>query len=470
MPIGALVWGAAAVLVSHRWLLWLHPLDWVGVPLPLSMPLCLLLWLLCGLLGGLLVASWAWLVRRLDPARPGTALLAAALWGLAEVALARGPLFWIGLGSAPLPGDPALAGLARLGGVGLVAAAQLLVGWCLWWTTAARGAGRSPPIAAGLALLVSLVLALHLVGLQQLHAASDRIGASNAEEVQLLVLQPAIPTRRKFAPDQQRLLLNRLATAQRLAEAQRFAASGDSTSPVLVLPEGALALGQGVPLAVPVEVLAGGFRLEGDSLRSSLLRLAPASGDGTPQAVSGWVDKHRLVPLGEAVPFGGLLRWSGLSAVGGVEPGMPSRVLQRPEGPIGIALCYEIADGVALADAARSGAGWLLASANLDPYPASLHHQFTTLARLRALETGRWLVSAANTGPSLVVDPAARIQPGSPPAFAPATASLQLRPSLEPTPYLRLGERPLLLLLAAGAALRLAERWKRHLTASAVRM
>jgi apolipoprotein N-acyltransferase len=169
---------------------------------------------------------------------------------------------------------------------------------------------------------------------------------------------------------------------------------------------------------------------------------------------TGWVDKHRLVPLGEWVPFSGLLRWSGLSAVGGVQPGPPSRLLARPGGAIGVAICYEIADGVALADAARAGAGWLLASANLDPYPASLHAQFTALARLRALETGRWLVSAANTGPSLVVDPAARLQPGGPAPFTPATALLRLQPTLASTPYLRLGEAPLLLLLLAGMALR----------------
>ena len=35
------VWGLAAVLVSHRWLPALHPLDWVGVPGPLSLPVCL---------------------------------------------------------------------------------------------------------------------------------------------------------------------------------------------------------------------------------------------------------------------------------------------------------------------------------------------------------------------------------------------------------------------------------------------
>ena len=36
---GGVLWGGAAVLVSHRWLLGLHPLDWIGVPGPLSLPL-----------------------------------------------------------------------------------------------------------------------------------------------------------------------------------------------------------------------------------------------------------------------------------------------------------------------------------------------------------------------------------------------------------------------------------------------
>ena len=61
-PRAALVWGGAAVLISHRWLLWLHTLDWVGVPLPLSLPLCVGLLLAIALLGALLVGSWRWLV------------------------------------------------------------------------------------------------------------------------------------------------------------------------------------------------------------------------------------------------------------------------------------------------------------------------------------------------------------------------------------------------------------------------
>jgi len=435
---GGALWGAAAVLVSHRWLLWLHPLDWIGVPGPLSLPICLALWLLIGGLAGLLVAAWVALARRLDPALPATALLLAALWGLAEVVLARGPLFWIGLGVAPLPLDRPLAGLAALGGAGALAALQLLLGWGLWRASVDPPARRRLLLGSAL-----LVLVTHLAGAAAL--AAVRPGAGRLER--LMVLQPAIPTRHKFEAARQRQLLGRLLDAQRQAAATPAATAAVS----LLLPEGALALGQPLPVAPELEVLSGGFRQEDTGTRSSLLRFAP--GDRDPV---GWLDKHRLVPLGEWVPLAGLARWSGLSAVGGLEPGPSSRLLARPAGAIGVAICYELSDGASLAAASRAGALWLLASANLDPYPPLLQHQFSALAQLRAMETGRWLVSAANTGPSLVIDPAGR-RVASLPAGRSAVASVELRQRSTLTPYDRWGDTPLVV-LAAGAAL---ARWRR---------
>ena len=481
-----LLWGAAAVLVSHRWLLWLHPLDWIGVPGPLSLPLCLALWGACGLAGGLLVEGWLTLVRRGNAAQPATAVAAACFWGLAEVLLARGPLFWIGLGSSALPGDPALAGVAVLGGAGLVAALQVLVGWCLWRLLRCSGSRLG-----WLALTGLVVLGTHLLGLAAmagvtaelnrelngellagsppgsplvLAASSPALGslplppspsaaaAPPASAERLLVLQPAIPTRRKFEAAQQRRLLEQLALAQRRS------APGASGRPVqsLLLPEGALALGQHLPEAAAVEVLSGGFRQQGAGLHSSLLRFAVGGRDPV-----GWVDKHRLVPFGEWVPLAHLWSWSGLSAVGGLQPGQPNRLLSRPAGPIGVAICYEIADGTALARASREGALWLLASANLDPYPALLQAQFLALARLRAIETGRWLVSAANTGPSVLVDAAGRLRDRLP-AGRNGSAVFSLRPRSQLTPYDRWGEAPLLMALAIALVLILRRPPVRH--------
>jgi apolipoprotein N-acyltransferase len=437
MPAAA-CWGAAAVLVSHRWLLALHPLDWIGVPLPLSLPICWLLLLLCAALGGGLLALWGWCAARLDPLRPSSVLLLALGWGLAEVLLARGPLFWIGLGGSALPGDQALAGFAQVGGAALVAALQLLIGWGLW--RALREWRRLGP-AGLLAVVVPPLLLLHAVGYSLLdgegRGPAAAAAANGSDRELVLVLQPAIPTREKFTVLSQRRLQRQLQAG--LEEAGRRQAD------LAVLPEGALGLDPVLPEPAAVELVSGGFRSAASDgadpgQRSSLLRF-PAGSRQPAQAI----DKHRVVLLGEWVPLQGLVRWSGLSAVGGIEPGPPSRLLDRPAVPIGVAICYEIADGHALAAASRQGAGWLLASANLDPYPLALQRQFDALARLRAIESGRWLVSVANTGPSGLISPRGRSQQRLP-ASVPASDLVSVPVQATLTPYVRWGEAPLLVL------------------------
>jgi apolipoprotein N-acyltransferase len=438
---GGFLWGAAAVLVSHRWLLGLHPLDWIGVPAPLSLPLCALLLAACAALGGLLVGLWTLLATRLDPRRASSALLLCCGWGLVEVVLARGPLFWIGLGAAVLPGDRALAGLAQLVGAGGLAALQLAIGWLGWraWTS------RRP--LPWLVVAVLVVLLGHGAGA----ALLANLPADPPRRERVLVLQPAIPTREKFSWTQRQRLQRQLA----LALQEGSAAGAD----LVLLPEGALGLEPELPQPAPLELISGGFRwqelggpagsgAERLEQRSALLRF----GSGASRAGS-WLDKHRLVPLGEWVPFAQLARWSGLSAVGGVEPGPPSRLLSRPAGAVAGAICYELADGQALAAAVRQGAGWLLASANLDPYPLQLQRQYEALAQLRAIETSRWLVSSANTGPSLLVDPRGVVRERLP-AGLPARALLEVSPRSDVSPYARWGDGPLLLLTLAALSWR----------------
>ena len=441
LPAG-LLWGLAAIAVSHRWLLGLHPLDWIGVPGPLSLPLCLLLLLICALAAGIGVACWLALARRLRPISAAGALLLASGWGLAEVALARGPLFWLGLGASALPGDRPLAGLAALGGAGLVAAVQLLIGWGI-----SRCLGAKKPLI-WVAITAAMVAASHGLGAGLLSAQPLEQGHGE----RLLVLQPAIPTREKFSWPQQQLLRARLRAA--LAEgAERQVAA-------VLLPEGALALPAELEVPAAVELISGGFRVQerqgGAEQRSALLRFPP----GELQARD-WLDKHRLVPLGEWVPLADLIRWSGLSAVGGLAPGPPSRLLARPAGAIGGAICYELSDGQALARASAAGARWLLASANLDPYPAMLRHQFAALAQLRAIESGRWLVSAANTGPSLLVNARGQVV-AQLPAGRPSSGVFQIQQLSGLTTYDRLGEGPLLALFLAGAGGLAAHRFRRQ--------
>ena len=123
------VWGLLAVLVSHAWLLSLHPLTWMGVPALLSLPVAISLWLICGVCAAALLALWSMLLQRCRRWFPRSApwLLAAVLaliWAWAELVLSGSPLFWIGVGGSTLPWDLPLAGLSRWFGSG---------GW-LWFS------------------------------------------------------------------------------------------------------------------------------------------------------------------------------------------------------------------------------------------------------------------------------------------------------------------------------------------------
>jgi apolipoprotein N-acyltransferase len=86
-----------------------------------------------------------------------------------------------------------------------------------------------------------------------------------------------------------------------------------------------------------------------------------------------------------------------------------------------------------------------------------LQQQFKALAQLRAIETGRWLISAANTGPSMLIDARGRLIDQLPPGLR-RSGLMQLHRLSALTPYARWGEAPLLLLLTAAVGTRLLER------------
>ena len=433
-PRYAAIWGLLAVLLSHRWLLALHPLTWMGVPALLSLPIAGAIWLVCGLAAAVLLAVWASAARWVLTSQPGSredlspmsVLILALIWGLIEVGLAGGPLFWIGISGSILPIDPALAGLSRWVGGGGLAALLLISGWGLHQLARQRFALRLVLI-----WLMALFLA-HLLGA----AALSRPPVSQGE-LSLAGWQPVIPTREKFSTAQQRRLPEALRRALDTARAL------DATA--LVAPEGTLPSGWTVASqAQDVPLLAGGFRRQDGQLRSSLLLVEPDDDRPVPL-----LDKHRLVPLGEALPPLPPRLAGGLSAVGGLMPGQASRLQTGFSVPAAVAICYEISDGRSLAKAVAEGGQWMLSIANLDPYPVLLQRQFLAMAQLRAIEVGRDLFSVANTGPTAVVHPDGRVDQLLPSGEeGVAAADIQTRQGL--TGYARWLDLPMQVLLAIG--------------------
>lgn len=413
------VWGLLAVLVSHAWLLSLHPLTWMGVPALLSLPVAISLWLSCGSCAAALLALWSLVLQRCRRWFPRwapwwLALVLALIWAWAELVLSGSPLFWIGVGGSTLPWDLPLAGLSRWFGSGGLVVVQLMWAWWICGLVEHRVDNRRTANRRGLWIGFGSFLLAHGLGAVLLATTPPVTGAFS-----MAVWQPAVPTRKKLDPEQQRQLPQAVLAALQGAEGEHVDA--------LLAPEGLLPsrwrMPQGAP---PVPLISGGFRWVRGQQRSALLLFSP--GFERPDPL---LDKHRLVPIGEWIPPlpGGLT--AGLSAVGGLHPGDASRLFSVFESPAAGAICYEIADGSALALATAEGAEWLLSIANLDPYPQQLQQQFLALAQLRAIESGRDLLSIANTGPTALISADGHVERLLPPMEAGlATVMVQRRETM----------------------------------------
>lgn len=123
-------------------------------------------------------------------------------------------------------------------------------------------------------------------------------------------------------------------------------------------------------------------------------------------------DKIHLVPFGEYVPAWAFPNKVGkiTSEVGNYVPGSSYRIAWTPQGAVGVFICYEaifpqLARGLVLA-----GAEVLVNVSNDAWYgDTAAAFQHLEMARIRAIENGRYLLRATNDGITVVVDPYGRV-------------------------------------------------------------
>ena len=192
------------------------------------------------------------------------------------------------------------------------------------------------------------------------------------------------------------------------------------------------------------ELLSGVFTYESDSERifNSLVTLG-----GDVQIYN----KQHLVPFGEYLP----MRWvfevfrslvtipmSDLSA------GEGSSVLQMKGIPIGVSICYEAAFGEEI-KRALPDAQLLMNVTNDAWFGDSLApHQHLQIARTRSLETGRYMVRAANTGVSAVIDMKGRVLAQSD-QFVDSVVTEDVWPMHGSTPFIIWGNWAIISILSA---------------------
>jgi len=160
--------------------------------------------------------------------------------------------------------------------------------------------------------------------------------------------------------------------------------------------------------------------------------------------------KRHLVPFGEYIPPG--FKW--ILAVlhiplSDFEKGPPMQPAIEAAGVrFGVAICYEDVFGGEVIDALPAAHALLNVSNDAwfgESFAADQHLQ---ASQTRALETGRWMVRATNTGASAAIDEKGRVVARLAP-FVHGTLVAEVTPRQGMTPYARWGDIAALLLIAA---------------------
>jgi len=162
--------------------------------------------------------------------------------------------------------------------------------------------------------------------------------------------------------------------------------------------------------------------------------------------------KHHLVPFGEYVPLESVLR--GLIAffdlpMSSSSPGAADQPnIKLRSGEAAMAICYEIAYPDSMRRRAADAAV-LMTISNDTWFGRSIGPlQHMQIARMRAVENGRWLLRATNNGVTAIVDPRGKVT-----AQLPQFEAGVLRGAIEVmqgrTPYSVLGHWPVLAVLLA---------------------
>lgn len=158
--------------------------------------------------------------------------------------------------------------------------------------------------------------------------------------------------------------------------------------------------------------------------------------------------KRHLVPFGEYPPLDPLFRWLMRNLqipMSDFSAGSPDQSPLVAAGQkLGVSVCYEDAFGEEVIRGLPQAS--LLVNLSEDAWfgDSLAPHQRLQMARMRALETGRPMLRAANTGPSVAIDHRGRILARSP-QFRTYSLTATVRPMQGETPYVRWGNLPVVL-------------------------
>jgi len=416
-------------------------------------------WLALALMAALvaLMASYTallgYVAARWFPAKGALRWLVALPAGWVLLEWLRGWLLsgfgWLSLGYSQT--DTWLAAWAPIGGIYLLSAWLLVMaGALVMWRCDARRRRVLPIVALSVPWLGGLLL--------------ERLEWTRVSgvEVEVAIIQGAVPQ------DQKWLDANR-ETTLRLYRDLTLSALG---TPLIVWPEAA-APDLANNLVPYLRDLANAAESRGSSLLLGLIRAEPpadqAEAPDDPDRVRPaepryfnsllafgedvvWYDKHHLVPFGEFFPVPEVVRrWMRLMSLPYADFTRGARD-QSPLQMAGLALsasiCYEDAYGSSQLPAVSESTALVNVTNDAWFGRSTARHQHLQISRMRAIESQRFMIRAANDGISAVIGPRGEFIARAP-DFETTVLKARVTPRSGTPPYLVSGNLPLLLLAAA---------------------
>jgi apolipoprotein N-acyltransferase len=335
---------------------------------------------------------------------------------------------WLSLGYSQT--DSPLAGLAPLGGVHLLSFALL------------AGAGALPLLwrtAMPLRALALVVLVLPWTVGQWLRGVEWTTADGPPRSV--AIVQGAIPQDMKWLESNRQNILDTYARQHREALGAQLVVWPESTLPDVANKYGEyLGAVWSASRKAGSDLVMGVMReqLSTDSDEPHYFNSLLALGDGEPA----FYDKRHLVPFGEYFPVPQVVRsWLRLMNLPYSDFDRGARrqpVFALAGTKVAASICYEDAYPGLLRPEIRAS-GVLVNSTN-DAWfgHSSARYQHLQIARMRALESRRYLLRAANDGVSAVIGPDGRVLARAP-EFEPAVLRAQFQPRKGDTPYLVVG-------------------------------
>ncbi|MEN8166116.1 MAG: apolipoprotein N-acyltransferase [Pseudomonadota bacterium] len=161
--------------------------------------------------------------------------------------------------------------------------------------------------------------------------------------------------------------------------------------------------------------------------------------------------KRHLVPFTEYLPFKSLL-WPlvdlfTIPMSDFTAGSRPKPLMQVGQHPVGMSICYEDAFGSEMVQALPEAAYLINASNDAWFGDSMAPHQHLQIARMRALEAGRYLLRSTNTGISAIIGPKGELIATSP-LLEEDVLKGEVQPLSGSTPYGRFGNLAILALLS----------------------